>query len=145
MWGRLAGNIRSRGIVVLFRPPAASRWTADLVGDIAPRIPIRTRATLRTHFPGLSDDTIADRLIRNAGRTTAAVGAASGGVAAIEWVATPTLLSAPILLAAETVAVVAVEIKLIRELHELYGQPTTGTPSPRAAPPGQSRGQRRGG
>src|SRR6266480_6847498 len=130
--GRLAGQIRARGIGELFRPRAAIRWIADLVGDIAPRIPIRTRATLRTHFPGLSDDTIADRLIRNAGRTTAAVGAASGGVAAIEWVATPTLLSAPILLAAETVAVVAVEIKLIGELHEVYGQPVPGNGRQRA-------------
>ena len=42
----------------------------------------------------------------------------------------PTLLSAPVLLAAETVAVVAVELKLIGELHEVYGVPlpTGGTP-----------------
>ncbi len=45
---------------------------------------------------------------------------AGGGVAAVEWVVTPTLLSAPVLLAAETVAVVAIEIKLIGELHEVY-------------------------
>jgi hypothetical protein len=142
--GRLAGEIRARGIGDLFRPRAAIRWIADLVGDIAPRLPIRNRATLRTHFPGLPDDAIADRLIRNAGRTTAAVGAASGGVAAIEWVATPTLLSAPVLLAAETVAVVAVEIKLIGELHELYGEPITGTASQRAVALVQSWAQRRG-
>ena len=125
--GRLAAQIRARGIGDLFRPRAAMRWIADLVGDIAPRLPIRNRDTLRAHFPGLSDEAIAERLIRNAARTTAAVGAASGGVAAIEWVATPALLSAPVLLAAETVAVVAVEIKLIGELHELHGEPITGT------------------
>src|SRR2546423_7459545 len=142
--GRLAGQIRARGIGDLFRPRAAIRWIADLVGDIAPRIPIRNRATLRTHFPGLDDDAIADRRIRNAGRPTAAVGAASGGVAAIEWVATPTLLSAPVLLAAETVAVVAVEIKLIGELHELYGEPITGTAGQRAVALVQSWAQRRG-
>ena len=51
----------------------------------------------------------------------------SGGVAAIEWAATPTLLTAPVLLAAETVTVVAIEIKLIGELHEVYGQPVTGS------------------
>ena len=142
--GRLAGQIRARGIGDLFRPRAAIRWIADLVGDIAPRLPIRNRDTLRAHFPGLSDEALAERLIRNAARTTAAVGAASGGVAAIEWVATPTLLSAPILLAAETVAVVAMEIKLIGELHELYGAPITGTPTQRAMGLIQSWAQRRG-
>ena len=142
--GRLAAQIRARGIGDLSRPRAAMRWIADLVGDIAPRLPIRNRDTLRAHFPGLSDEAIAERLIRNAARTTAAVGAASGGVAAIEWVATPALLSAPVLLAAETVAVVAVEIKLIGELHELHGEPITGTPAQRAAALIQSWAHRRG-
>jgi len=142
--GRLAGEIRARGIGDLFRPRAAIRWIADLVGDVAPRLPIRSRETLRTHFSGLSDEALAERLIRNAARTTAAVGAASGGGAAIEWVATPTLLSAPILLAAETVAVVAVEIKLIGELHELYGAPITGSASQRAVALVQSWAQRKG-
>ena len=142
--GRLAGEIRARGIGDLFRPRAAMRWVADAVGDIAPRLPIRDRATLQGHFPGLSDEALAERLIRNAARTTAAVGAASGGVASIEWVATPTLLSAPILLAAETVAVVAVEIKLIGELHELYGLPIRGGTSQRAVALVQSWAQKRG-
>jgi hypothetical protein len=130
--GRLAGQIRLRAIGDLFRPRAAMRWIADTVSDVAPRLPIRDRETLRRHFPGLSDDALADRLIRNAALTTAAVGATSGGVAAIEWVATPTLLSAPVLLAAETVVVVAIEIKLIGELHEVYGAPVPGAGPQRA-------------
>src|SRR5947199_9989459 len=142
--GRLAGQIRARGIADLFRPRAAMRWVADAVSDIAPRLPIREAQTLRRHHPYLTDDALAERLVRNAARTTAAVGAASGGVAAIEWVATPTLLSAPILLAAETVAVVAIEIKLIGELHELYGAPIGGTPAQRAAALIQSWAHRRG-
>jgi|SRR5579859_2171940 len=142
--GRLAGQIRARGIGDLFRPRAAMRWIADAVGDIAPRIPVRDAETLRRHHPGISDDAIAERLIRNAARTTAAVGAASGGVAAIEWVATPTLLSAPVLLAAETVAVVAVELKLIGELHELYGQPIRGTAAQRAVGLVRAWAERRG-
>src|SRR5947209_8168613 len=79
--GRLAGQLRARGIGDLFRPRAAIRWIADAVGDIAPRLPIRDAGTLRRHFPGLSDDALAERLTRNAARTTAAVGATSGGVA----------------------------------------------------------------
>lgn len=142
--GRLAGQIRLRAIGDLFRPKAAMRWIADTVSDVAPRLPIRDRETLRRHYPGLSDDALADRLIRNAALTTAAVGATSGGVAAIEWVATPTLLSAPVLLAAETVAVVAVEIKLIGELHEVYGTPLPGGGSQRAVALVQSWAHRRG-
>lgn len=141
---RLAGQVRARGIGDLFRPRAAMRWIADAVGDVAPRIPLRDRDTLRRHFPGLTDEAIAERLIRNAGRVTAAVGAASGGVAAIEWVATPTLLSAPILLAAETVAVVAIEIKLIGELHELFGVPIRGGAAARTVALVSAWAQRRG-
>ncbi len=142
--GRLAGELRKRGIGDLFRPKAAMRWIADAVGDVAPRLPVRDRATLHRHFPGLSEDQLAERLIRNAALTTAGLGAASGGVAAIEWVATPTLLSAPVLLAAETVAVVAVEIKLIGELHEVYGQPVPGNGGQRAVALIQAWAQRRG-
>jgi hypothetical protein len=105
---------------------------ADVVGDVAPHVPIRDRETLQRHFPGLDDDDLAERLIRNAARATAGIGAAGGGVASVEWVAVPTLLSAPILLAAETVGVVAVEMKLIGELHEVYGQPIAGGGSHRA-------------
>jgi hypothetical protein len=142
--GRLAGQIRARGIGDLFRPRAAMRWVADAVGDIAPRIPLRDGQTLRRHHPGISDEALAERLIRNAARTTAAVGAASGGVAAIEWIATPTLLSAPVLLAAETVAVVAIEMKLIGELHELYGEPIRGGTTERAVALVRAWAERRG-
>jgi hypothetical protein len=85
------------------------------------------------HFPDLDGDDLADRLIRNASRATAGIGAVGGGVATLEWVATPTLLSVPVLLAAETVAVVAVELKLIGELHEVYGQPIKGNTGERAS------------
>jgi hypothetical protein len=72
------------------------------------------------------------------------VGAASGGVAAIEWVVTPALLSAPVLLATETVAVVAVEIKLIGELHELYGTPIRGNTGERTVALVRAWAERRG-
>ncbi|SCG52890.1 hypothetical protein GA0070623_2088 [Micromonospora rifamycinica] len=127
---RLVGQARSRGLADLFKPRAALRWMTDAVADVAPHIPVRDLATLRRHFPGLDDEALADRLVRNATRATAGVGAAGGGVAAVEWTVAPTLLSAPVLLAAETVAVVSIELKLIGELHEIYGAPlpTGGTP-----------------
>jgi hypothetical protein len=124
---RLVTEARSRGITDLFKPKSAIRWMVDAVSDVAPHIPIRDRETLRRHFPDLDDDALADRLIRNAARATAGVGAAGGGVASVEWAVTPTLLTAPVLLAAETVAVVAVELKLIGELHEVFGAPVPGS------------------
>jgi hypothetical protein len=142
--GRLVTDIRRRGLGQLFRPKAAMRWMADVVADVAPHVNIRDRATLQRHFPGLDDDDLAERLVRNAARATAGIGAAGGGVASVEWVATPTLLSAPILLAAETIGVVAVELKLIGELHEVYGQPVTGGLGERAAALIQAWSGRRG-
>ncbi|WP_250038189.1 hypothetical protein [Paractinoplanes maris] len=142
--GRLVGDIRRRGLGQMFKPKAAMRWMSDVVTDVAPHVPVRDVETLRRHFPGLSDDDLADRLIRNAARSTAGVGAAGGGVAAVEWVAPPTLLTAPILLAAETVAVVAVELKLIGELHEIYGLPIRGGLGQRAAQLIQAWSQQRG-
>jgi len=49
-----------------------------------------------------------------------------------------------VLLAAETVAVVAVEIKLIGELHEAYRQPIPGTGSQRAVALAQAWSDQRG-
>jgi uncharacterized protein (DUF697 family) len=129
---RLVDDVRRRGVGQLFRPKAAVRWMTDVVADIAPRLPIRDLATLRRHFDDLDGDALAERLVRNAARATAGIGAAGGGVASLEWAAAPTLLSAPVLLAAETVAVVAIEIKLVGELHEVYGQPITGNAAERA-------------
>jgi hypothetical protein len=125
-------EIRQRGVKDLLRPKAAVRWVIGAVTDVAPHVPIRDLPTLREHHPGLDDDELAERLIRNAARSTAGIGAAGGGLAAIEWAATPTLLTAPVLLAAETVAVVAVEIKLVGELHEVYRQPVPGSGTQRA-------------
>ena len=142
--GRLVSDVRGRGLGQLFKPRAAIRWMADVVGDIAPHVPVRDLETLRRHFDGLDGDDLADRLIRNAALATAGVGATGGGVASIEWATPPTLLSAPILLAAETVAVVAIELKLMGELHEVYGQPLAGNTGQRAAALIQSWSSQRG-
>jgi hypothetical protein len=128
----IAGGLRKRGFTDFLRPKVAMAWIADTVVDIAPRVPLRSLETLRAQYAGLSDDEIADRVVRNAARTSAGVGAVGGGVTAIQWAAPPALLTAPAVLAAETVAVVAVELKLIGELQELYGQPIPG-PMPNRA------------
>jgi hypothetical protein len=130
--GRMVAQVKARGVSDLFKPKAAVKWMADAVGDVAPHVPIRDLETLRRHHEGLDGEALAERLVRNASRATAGVGAAGGGVAAVEWAATPTLLTAPVLLAAETVGVVAVELKLIGELHEVYGVPIPGAGGQRA-------------
>jgi hypothetical protein len=111
----------------------AGSLLADVLADAAPRLRIRDAATLRVHHPGLSDDQIATVLVRNAARTTAAFGAAVGALAAVEFAAPPALLAAPVQLAAETLAVAAVEVKLLAELHELMGRPVYGTGAQRGA------------
>jgi hypothetical protein len=143
--GRLVRlEIRQRGVKDLFRPKKAINWIADSVTSVAPHIAVRDLDTLIQHHSGLEGDALAERLIRNAARVTAGIGAAGGGVAAVEWAVTPSLLSAPVLLAAETVAVVAVEMKLIGELHAVYGRPVEGTGTQRAAALIQAWAERRG-
>lgn len=111
----------------------AGSLLADVLTDAAPRLRIRDAATLRAHHPGLTSDEVAYVLVRNAARTTAAFGAAVGALAAVEFVAPPTLLAAPVQLAAEMLAVAAVEIKLVAELHEIAGQPAPGSGTQRGS------------
>jgi hypothetical protein len=101
-------------------------WLADLVLDVAPRLPFRDGPTLRAQHPGLSDDDLAQVIISGAAKSSAAIGAGGGALAAVEFAAPPLLLTAPVQLAAETLIVATVEIKLIAELHEVYGVPATG-------------------
>ncbi len=124
----LAASARTAGL----RAVAGGRWLAEELVDAAPRIPVRDRATLRAHYPGRTDEEIAEALVKHASRATAGIGAAAGAVAGAEYFAPPTLLAIPVQLAAETLAVAAVEIKLVAELHELAGRQVRGSPSERA-------------
>jgi hypothetical protein len=100
---------------------------------VVPRLPIRDRASLHRAYPGASADEIADALIDRSARLTAGVGAATGGLSAIQWLAAPSLVALPIELGVETVLVAAVEVVLVGELHELYGRPAPGDGRSRAA------------
>jgi hypothetical protein len=105
----------------------SGRRLADLVADdVAPHLPVRDLLTLREHHHGLSGDELAAALIRNASVVNAGIGAAAGAVAAVEFAAPPALLAAPVQLAAETLATVAVELKLVAELHVVYGRAPIG-------------------
>jgi hypothetical protein len=102
-------------------------WLSAQVIAMGPRLRIRDRATLRAQFPGQTDDQIAERLIERAARAAATVGGTTGA-----WAALPVLPAFPAELAAETLAVVGIEIKLVAELHEIYGMSAAGTGTERA-------------
>ncbi|HVT66270.1 MAG TPA: hypothetical protein VHF26_00880 [Trebonia sp.] len=102
-------------------------WLTGQVVAMGPRLKIRDQATLRARFPGQTDDQIAQRLVHNAARAAAAVGGATGA-----WAALPALPAFPAEIAAETLAVVGIEVKLVAELHEVYGMAAPGGPAERA-------------
>jgi hypothetical protein len=101
---------------------AGGQWLAGQAMEMAPRVPIRGVSTLREQYPGLDPDELADRLIKSAARASAGVGAAMGMAAATPFV--PTM---PVELAVETLALVGIELKLVAELHEVYGMPAPGS------------------
>ncbi len=88
----------------------------------APRLPARSQATLRAQFPGRSPEEVAEALIEGAAKMAAAVGAAAG-----TWAAVPFMPGYPAEVAAETLVVVSIEIKLIAELHEVFGLRVPGS------------------
>jgi hypothetical protein len=117
---RRAGSA-SRGVT------SSMNWLTGQVVAMGPRLRIRDQATLRAQFPGQSDDEIAARLIERAARASTAVGGATGA-----WAALPALPAFPAEVAAETLAVVGIEIKLVAELHEIYGLGAMGSATERA-------------
>ncbi|MFG2931217.1 hypothetical protein [Streptomyces achromogenes] len=98
------------------RARAGLAYLADRVIDIAPRIPVRDLATLRRQFPGLGPEELADKLVKGAAAGTSTVGAGIGAAAML-----PVPPAMPTELAAEITGVAAIELKLIAELHEVYG------------------------
>lgn len=114
----LASSARGAGTFAV----TGGRWLADVVIDVAPNLQIRDLATLEGAYDGRTGDELADALVKSAARRTAAIGAAGGALAAAEIVAPPTLFGVPLQLAAETLLVVAVELRLVGELHVVYGR-----------------------
>lgn len=108
-------------------------FLGDLLSAVVPRLPIRDRAALHQAYPDASADEIAEALVARSARLTAGVGAATGGLSAVQWFATPSLVVIPIELGVETLLVAAVEVVLVGELHELYGHAAPGDGRSRAS------------
>ncbi|PYC75807.1 hypothetical protein C7C46_23270 [Streptomyces tateyamensis] len=114
---------RARPPQVGDEPAASSRSPiTDRLLAAAPRIPVRDLATLRRqHAKASTPEELADRLVTGACRATAAIGMGVGAAAVVPTVAITAEL------AAELLTVAAVEVKLIAELHEVYGHGAPGT------------------
>ncbi|MET9605594.1 hypothetical protein ABZZ17_11085 [Streptomyces sp. NPDC006512] len=95
---------------------AAALYITDWIIENAPRVPVRDLATLRRQFPDLGPDQLADKLITGAANGTSTVGAGIGAAAML-----PVPPAMPAELAAEITGVAVIELKLIAELHEVYG------------------------
>ncbi|MFE6287399.1 hypothetical protein [Streptomyces sp. NPDC057877] len=98
------------------RARAGLAHLTDRIIENAPRVPVRDLATLRRQFPGLGPEELADKLVAGAVNASATVGAGVGAAAML-----PVPPAMPTELAAEVTGVAAVELKLIAELHEVYG------------------------
>ncbi|MBR7828000.1 hypothetical protein KDK95_16915 [Actinospica sp. MGRD01-02] len=89
---------------------------------LAPRPHARNAERLRTTYPGMAPDEIAESLVADASRVSAAVGAVAGFCALA-----PLPLGAPIAAFGHSTAASALRVRLTAELHEVYGLPN---PSP---------------
>ncbi len=130
---RRGARVTRRGV------SAGGRWLSGQVLAMAPRLPVRDLATLRAQFPGRSPDELAGALIAGASRASAAVGVAVGA-----WAVLPILPAAGVEIATETLSVVGIEIKLVAELHEVYGQAVPGNVAERMTAYVGAWAQRRG-
>lgn len=108
------------------RAVASGSWLAEVTLDAASHLPVRDLATLRQHHHGLSGALLAKPLVRHASLASAATGATTGALAAASTATPATWATLPVELAAETLVVVAIEMKLVGELHEAAGYPVAG-------------------
>lgn len=138
--GALAASAREAGA----RAVATGQWLATTVIDLAPRIPVRDAATLSAENGGMTGAALAGELIRKASRSSAAVGGVSGAVMSGTQFVPPAWITMPFELVVETVAVAVIELKLVAELHELYGRPVQGSGPERTVTLVKAWAERRG-
>ena len=92
------------------------------LSSVVPRTRARNLAQLRAAYPALPPDEVAQRLVVDASRTSAAV-----GVTAACCAMAPVPAAAPLATAGESAAMSALRTRLTAELHTVYGLPD---PSP---------------
>ncbi|MDQ3571134.1 MAG: hypothetical protein M3396_11060, partial [Actinomycetota bacterium] len=122
---------------------ASGRWLAEWLVDNAPRIPVRDRASLEAQFAKQGPE-LAAEVIRAASRSSAAVGATAGVLVGAQELAPPAWFAIPMELVAETVATAVIELKMVAELHEVYGRPVPTSPTERSLALVRAWAERRG-
>src|SRR5215469_16833944 len=106
--GAAISNAARRGAHITGRGfSSGGKWLSSQVLAMAPRLPVRDLATLRSQYPDRAPDQIADALIEGASRASATVGVAVGA-----WAVLPFVPAAGVEIATETLSVVGIEIKL---------------------------------
>jgi hypothetical protein len=127
--GLAARSAKQAGV----RAVASGRWLAEVSVDVAQRLPVRDLDLLMDHHRGESGSALAAELVRSASRASAAVGAATGVAAAVSEANPAGWTTLPFELLGETLVVVAIEMKLVAELHVAARRPIEGTPAQRGA------------
>ncbi|WP_052432538.1 hypothetical protein [Streptacidiphilus carbonis] len=126
--GTLTAGLAKGGSLVGSGTRSGALHLVDRLVDAAPRIPVRDLATLRAQHPGARNaEDLADSISSGAVKASASVGA---GVGAVAMLPVPPAMAVEI--GAELLAVAAVEVKMIAELYQAYGQPPSGNATQRA-------------
>jgi hypothetical protein len=120
------------------------QWLTETTAGLAQHLPVRDQATLIAHHQGKTGPELADALIRNAGLASGAVGAIAGALIGAEELIPHTWATVPFELAAETALVVAIEMKLVAELHEALDRPIPAAGAQRGLLVAQSWAEKRG-
>jgi hypothetical protein len=126
------------------RAVASGRWASEVIVAAAGHLPVRDLATLQAHHHGLTGPPLAEALVRNASRTAGAVGITAGTFAAASATTPVTWSTLPAELLVETLVVIAIEMKLVAELHVVAGTPFTGPLSAQSVQIAHSWADRRG-
>src|SRR4051812_20288230 len=123
---------------------ASGQWGAGGVLDKASPVSGPGPVTLVAENNGLMGDELAEQLITKAARKSAGIGATIGALVTAEEFLPPAWITVPIELVVETLAVAAVEIRLVGELHAAYGRPLAGSASQRGSALVRAWAERRG-
>jgi len=102
--------------------PVIKARLRNMLSSLVPRARARNLAQLRAAYPALPPDEVAHRLVADATRISAVVGAAAACCAIA-----PVVAAAPLATVGETAAMSALRTRLTAELHTVYGLPD---PSP---------------
>lgn len=137
---QLSVSARAAGM----RSVTSGKWLANVLVQSAEHIKVRDLDTLAAHHGGLRGAALGEELVRNATRASAAVGAVSGALISAEQFAPPTWIAVPFELLLDTLVVAAIEVKLVAELHEVYGVEIPGNGQARTMTLVRAWAERRG-